>query len=97
MRIPPVLDRLSSRVRVALQGRPVNWTQQLDCGRSAEVKHVLALRDIGLDDAPRVGRKAAVLGELTRAGFRVPVGHAVVAGALEEAFGGREDLAALRA
>ncbi|MEW9534446.1 PEP/pyruvate-binding domain-containing protein [Microbispora sp. NPDC049125] len=51
------------------------------------MKHVLALREIGLDDAPRVGRKAAVLGELKRAGFPVPDGWAVVADALDEAFG----------
>ncbi len=41
--------------------------------------YVLPLSRIGSADAGRVGHKAATLGELTRAGFAVPAGFAVVA------------------
>jgi pyruvate,water dikinase len=43
--------------------------------------HVLPLSKVGLADADRVGRKAAVLGELAAAGFAVPAGFAVTASA----------------
>ncbi|GAA3428013.1 PEP/pyruvate-binding domain-containing protein [Streptosporangium nondiastaticum] len=48
------------------------------------MSYVLALSRIGLDDVSGVGRKAAVLGELGRAGFAVPDGFAVTTGALED-------------
>ncbi|MQY04583.1 PEP/pyruvate-binding domain-containing protein [Actinomadura macrotermitis] len=48
---------------------------------------VLALSEIGLNDAPRTGRKAAVLGELLKAGHAIPEAWVVTADALEAAFG----------
>lgn len=41
------------------------------------MRYVLPLRGIGLGDTDRVGRKAAVLGELLGAGFTVPAGFAI--------------------
>jgi len=41
------------------------------------MSYVLPLSEIRLADADRVGRKAAVLGELLAAGFTVPAGFAV--------------------
>jgi pyruvate,water dikinase len=46
--------------------------------------HVLPLSGIGLADADRVGRKAAVLGELKATGFTVPTGFVVTVGAAAE-------------
>jgi hypothetical protein len=43
---------------------------------------VLSLDEVGSADAPRVGRKAATLGELRRAGFPVPGGVVVTTEAL---------------
>jgi rifampicin phosphotransferase len=43
---------------------------------------VLALDDVESADAPRVGRKAATLGALRRAGFPVPDGVVITTGAL---------------
>ncbi|MDQ0762618.1 PEP/pyruvate-binding domain-containing protein [Streptomyces canus] len=43
-----------------------------------------SLHTVGLPDADRVGRKAAVLGELLNAGFTVPEGYVMPAAALEE-------------
>ena len=43
---------------------------------------VLALDEVGSADAPRVGRKAATLGALRRAGFPVPDGVVVATEAL---------------
>jgi rifampicin phosphotransferase len=43
---------------------------------------VLPLAHVGLADAARAGRKAAVLGELRRAGFPVPDGFVLTAGVL---------------
>src|SRR3982751_2802548 len=48
---------------------------------SGVTMHVLPLSKICLADAGRFGRKAAVLGELTAAGFTVPAGFAVAASA----------------
>ena len=44
---------------------------------------VLDLAAIRASDAPRVGPKMARLGQLASAGWRVPDGYAVTAGALE--------------
>jgi pyruvate,water dikinase len=55
------------------------------------------LSGIRLSDAPRVGRKAAMLGELKAAGFTVPDGWAVDAEGLDELFRAGADTAALRA
>ncbi|MFB6436990.1 PEP/pyruvate-binding domain-containing protein [Streptomyces sp. NPDC056411] len=61
---------------------------------------VLPLSEAGLDDAPRVGRKAAVLGELLTAGYQVPEGWVIGAAALETEFGqgspGRQRAGTLR-
>jgi phosphohistidine swiveling domain-containing protein len=57
---------------------------------------VMALTEVGLGDAPRVGRKAAVLGGLLAAGFAVPAGWCVSAEQLEEAFGPGGDSQVLR-
>jgi pyruvate,water dikinase len=46
------------------------------------VRYVLPLAAVTSADADRVGRKAATLGELTRAGFPVPDGFAVTVDAL---------------
>jgi phosphoenolpyruvate synthase/pyruvate phosphate dikinase len=46
---------------------------------------VLSLDEVGSADAPRVGRKAATLGELKRAGFPVPEGVVVTTEALVRA------------
>lgn len=43
---------------------------------------ILPLSEIGLADTPRAGRKAAVLGELRKAGFPVPDGFVVPVGAV---------------
>jgi pyruvate,water dikinase len=43
--------------------------------------HILSLEEITKDDVQRCGGKAASLGELTRAGARVPPGFCIVAGA----------------
>ncbi|UNO40768.1 PEP/pyruvate-binding domain-containing protein [Streptomyces sp. MST-110588] len=48
---------------------------------------VLSLSEVGLDDAPRVGRKAAVLGELRGAGYEVPEGWVIGARTLDAVFG----------
>src|SRR5688500_8958206 len=42
---------------------------------------VLHFRDVGLGDVPTVGGKGASLGELLRAGIRVPTGYAVTTAA----------------
>jgi hypothetical protein len=41
------------------------------------MRYVIGLTEVGLADASRVGRKAAVLGELLGAGFPVPAGFAI--------------------
>src|SRR6266508_2190814 len=46
---------------------------------------VLPLGELSAADAERAGRKAAVLGELKRAGFPVPDGVVLAAGALDQA------------
>jgi pyruvate, water dikinase len=46
---------------------------------------VLHFRDVGLDDVPTVGGKGASLGELLRAGIRVPTGFAVTTAAFRQA------------
>ncbi|WP_233517751.1 PEP/pyruvate-binding domain-containing protein [Geodermatophilus marinus] len=48
---------------------------------------VLHVRDVGRDDVPRVGGKGASLGELLRAGIRVPTGFAVTTAAFARAVG----------
>src|SRR3712207_8178483 len=45
---------------------------------------VLHFRDIGIGDVPTVGGKGASLGELLRAGIRVPTGFAVTTAAFRE-------------
>ncbi|MET9079974.1 PEP/pyruvate-binding domain-containing protein [Streptomyces sp. NPDC004232] len=52
---------------------------------------LIPLARLGLDDTDRVGRKAAVLGEAVRAGFRVPDGFAVPWQVLAEVLGGAAD------
>jgi phosphoenolpyruvate synthase/pyruvate phosphate dikinase len=51
------------------------------------LRYVIPLSEIGLDDVPKVGMKAAVLGDLSRAGFPVPDGFAVTTDALADALG----------
>jgi pyruvate, water dikinase len=46
---------------------------------------VLHFRDVGLGDVPTVGGKGASLGELLRAGIRVPTGFAVTTAAFRQA------------
>jgi pyruvate, water dikinase len=46
--------------------------------------NVLHFRDVGLDDVATVGGKGASLGELLRAGIRVPTGFAVTTAAFRE-------------
>src|SRR3972149_11684473 len=45
-------------------------------------RHILSLQEITQDDVQRCGGKATSLGELTRAGARVPPGFCIVAEAL---------------
>ena len=45
---------------------------------------VLHFRDVGLGDVPTVGGKGASLGELLRAGIRVPTGFAVTTAAFRQ-------------
>ena len=45
-------------------------------------KYILPLQEITQDDVQRCGGKATSLGELTRAGARVPPGFCIVADAL---------------
>ena len=45
---------------------------------------VLHFRDVGLDDVPTVGGKGASLGELLRAGIRVPTGFVVTTAAFRQ-------------
>jgi pyruvate, water dikinase len=47
-------------------------------------KLVIPLDEVGISDRPYVGGKAASLGELSRAGIRVPPGFAVTTGAFEQ-------------
>ncbi|UNO40795.1 PEP/pyruvate-binding domain-containing protein [Streptomyces sp. MST-110588] len=54
------------------------------------------LSQIGLADAPAAGRKAAVLGELARAGFDVPAGWVLSTDLMAGAFGPGGDLTRLR-
>lgn len=56
--------------------------------------YLIPLTEIGLDDAGRVGRKAATLGELLAAGFAVPPGFAVTADATDLPPGLAAELAA---
>ncbi len=44
---------------------------------------VRQISDVGIDDRPAVGGKGASLGELSRAGLRVPAGYVVTAQAFE--------------
>ena len=44
--------------------------------------YTVRLEDVGKDDVQRCGGKGANLGELTRAGVRIPPGFCVTAGAL---------------
>ncbi|MEU5210237.1 PEP/pyruvate-binding domain-containing protein [Streptomyces sp. NPDC020742] len=57
---------------------------------------VLALSQTGLADVPAAGRKAAVLGELTQAGFDVPAGWVLGTELLAAAFGPGGDRSRLR-
>jgi pyruvate,water dikinase len=50
-----------------------------------ETRPVLRFADIGLDDVPTAGGKGASLGELLRAGIRVPSGFVVTTAAFREA------------
>jgi pyruvate,water dikinase len=50
-----------------------------------EVRSVLHFSEVGLRDVPTVGGKGASLGELTRAGIRVPTGYAVTTAAFRQA------------
>ena len=51
-----------------------------------DVPLVQSLDDIGIEDVGHSGSKAATLGELKRAGFRVPQGLVVTTGAMAQAF-----------
>jgi pyruvate,water dikinase len=53
--------------------------------------------NIGLEDRPRVGGKGASLGELTRAGIRVPPGFVVTTEAFESAMASLDPDGAIRA
>jgi pyruvate,water dikinase len=50
-----------------------------------DVRSVLHFSEIGLADVPTVGGKGASLGELLRAGIRVPTGYAVTTAAFRQA------------
>jgi pyruvate,water dikinase len=50
-----------------------------------DVRSVLHLSEVGLADVPTVGGKGASLGELLRAGIRVPTGYAVSTAAFTQA------------
>src|SRR4051794_40505267 len=52
---------------------------------------VLRFADVGRDDVPRAGGKGASLGELLRAGIRVPDGFVVTTAAFREAMGALAD------
>jgi pyruvate,water dikinase len=58
---------------------------------------VAAFADIGLADRPTVGGKGASLGELTRAGIRVPPGFAVTTAAFEAFLAGVDPRGEIRA
>jgi pyruvate, water dikinase len=60
-------------------------------------KYISWFRDIGLDDRPRVGGKGGSLGELHRAGIRVPPGFVVRTEAFEEFIDALERRAPVRA
>jgi pyruvate,water dikinase len=53
-------------------------------GTLVTTRSVLHLRDVGLDDVPTVGGKGAGLGELLRAGIRVPTGLVVTTAAFRQ-------------
>ncbi|WP_448624727.1 PEP/pyruvate-binding domain-containing protein [Geodermatophilus sp. URMC 64] len=48
---------------------------------TTDTRPVLHFSEVGMDDVPRVGGKGASLGELLRAGIRVPTGYAVTTAA----------------
>ncbi|HEY4631536.1 MAG TPA: PEP/pyruvate-binding domain-containing protein, partial [Blastococcus sp.] len=52
---------------------------------------VLRFADVGRDDVARAGGKGASLGELLRAGIRVPDGFVVTTAAFREAMGALAD------
>jgi phosphohistidine swiveling domain-containing protein len=54
-------------------------------GKVSAMEYVRPLSRVRLADSPEVGRKAAVLGELRHAGFRVPAGFTVCSGAPADA------------
>jgi len=54
------------------------------------MNYVVPLSDIGLADVPAVGMKAAVLGDLRHAGFRVPDGFVITTEALLDTLGDTE-------
>ncbi len=59
--------------------------------------HIAWFDDLGLSDRQHVGGKAASLGELTRAGIRVPPGYVVRTGAFEQFLAALEREAPVRA
>jgi pyruvate, water dikinase len=63
----------------------------------AEAQYISWFRDIGLDDRPRVGGKGASLGELQRAGIKVPPGFVVRTEAFEDFINALERHAPVRA
>jgi pyruvate,water dikinase len=60
-------------------------------------QHISWFRDIGLDDRPRVGGKGGSLGELQRAGIKVPPGFVVRTEAFEGFIDAQERRSPLRA
>ena len=58
---------------------------------------VRGLADVAATDAAWVGGKAASLGELARAGIRVPRGYAITAAAFEEFMAALDPSGAIRA
>ncbi len=58
---------------------------------------VLHFDDVGIGDRAAVGGKGASLGELTRAGIRVPPGYVVSTGAFERFLGGIDPQGSIRA
>src|SRR5688500_316532 len=53
-------------------------------GTLMTARSVLHFRDVGIGDVPTVGGKGASLGELLRAGIRVPTGFVVTTAAFRQ-------------
>src|SRR5271165_877876 len=94
--MPPRRSRMArgsaSTADGALSPCCTDWYRTL-----AAAKYISWFQEIGLGDRPRVGGKGGSLGELHRAGIKVPPGFVVCTEAFEGFIAGLERHAPLRA